>query len=133
MQIIETDAEAYLLKANECLAGAQNQLAAGRFNNSANRSYYACFQAAIAALIRQGVKAGRDGEWPHKTVQALFASHYINRRKRIAPEFRTTLPRAFALRQIADYDVDEVGELPATRMMRQAVAFVAAIEQELSR
>src|SRR5205823_6359850 len=41
-------------KALESLAGAESELANGRYNNAANRAYYACFQAAIAALQRAG-------------------------------------------------------------------------------
>ncbi len=41
---------AYLAKAEESLAGAEREFAAGAYNNCANRAYYACFQAAIAAL-----------------------------------------------------------------------------------
>jgi len=40
----------YLAKAEESLVGAASELAHGRYNNSVNRAYYACFQAAIAAL-----------------------------------------------------------------------------------
>ena len=40
----------YLAKAEESLLGAASELAQGRYNNSVNRAYYACFQAAIAAL-----------------------------------------------------------------------------------
>ena len=44
----------YLLKAQESLSGAQSEFANYRFNNCANRCYYACFQAAIAALQHAG-------------------------------------------------------------------------------
>jgi uncharacterized protein (UPF0332 family) len=37
----------YLAKAEESLLGAISELEQGRYNNSANRAYYACFQAAI--------------------------------------------------------------------------------------
>src|SRR5256885_9742308 len=39
-----------LAKAEESLVGAASELAHGRYNNSVNRAYYACFQAAIAVL-----------------------------------------------------------------------------------
>jgi uncharacterized protein (UPF0332 family) len=45
----ERDIEAYLVKSAESLAGAESEYANGRFNNSANRAYYACFHAAVAA------------------------------------------------------------------------------------
>lgn len=127
-----TNEAAYLHKANESLAGAISELASGRYNNCANRSYYACFQAAIAALIRAEVRPAKDGDWPHPAVQAQFVATLINRRKSIPSEFRSTLSRLILLREIADYDVDDVSELQATRMVRQARAFVAAVERNLN-
>jgi hypothetical protein len=41
----------FLDKARESLAGAESEFVNRRYNNSANRSYYAVFQAAIHALI----------------------------------------------------------------------------------
>jgi uncharacterized protein (UPF0332 family) len=48
----------YLSKANESLAGATSELVNGRYNNTANRAYYAVFQAAIAALMQAGIAPG---------------------------------------------------------------------------
>ena len=43
------DVEIYLAKALESLEGAESELANRRYNNCANRCYYASFQAAVAA------------------------------------------------------------------------------------
>lgn len=51
-----TDSLAYLDKAIESLAGAESEYANKRYNNCANRCYYAMFQAAIAALIAAGIR-----------------------------------------------------------------------------
>ena len=51
----ERDIEAFLVKSAESLAGAESEYANGRFNNCANRAYYACFLAAVAALMREGI------------------------------------------------------------------------------
>ena len=48
--------ESFLDKARESVTGARVEYEGGRFNNSANRSYYACFQAAIQALILEGIR-----------------------------------------------------------------------------
>lgn len=54
----------FLAKAVECLAGAESEADAGRYNNTANRCYYASFQAAIAALLHEGVRPpGGGDEW----------------------------------------------------------------------
>jgi len=44
-------ADLYLAKARASLAGARSELEQHRFDNAANRAYYACFQAAIYALL----------------------------------------------------------------------------------
>ena len=45
----------FLEKAQESLTGARVELEGGRHNNSANRSYYAVFQAGIHALQIEGI------------------------------------------------------------------------------
>ncbi len=93
-----------LEKAQECLVGAASELAAGRYNNSANRAYYACFQAAVAALDTQRIRpqSGRD-QWGHDFVQAQFAGLLIRRRRLYPPELRDTLSKAYSLRQQGGY------------------------------
>lgn len=53
---MERDADVYLSKAIESLEIAEIAFANGRYNSCANRSYYACFQAAIAALLDVGIR-----------------------------------------------------------------------------
>ena len=80
-----SDAEVlvWIARAEESLAGAESEFAAGRYNNCANRCYCACFHAAIAALVRDGiVSAGDHSQWPHSFVQAQFAGVLIGRRTR---------------------------------------------------
>ena len=45
----------FLNKSEESLAGAESEYANDRYDNCANRCYYACFQAAIAALLQAGI------------------------------------------------------------------------------
>jgi hypothetical protein len=42
-------------KAQESLAGAESELTHRRFNNYTRDAYYACFQAATAALLNEGI------------------------------------------------------------------------------
>jgi uncharacterized protein (UPF0332 family) len=66
--------DAFLEKALENLAAAASELAAGRYNSSANRSYYAAFHGAICALARAGIRPpGREGYWGHDFGQAQFS------------------------------------------------------------
>ena len=125
-----TDAAIFLAKAEESLAGAESEFVNGRYNNCANRCYYSCFQAAIAALLQEGVQpSGQHREWRHSFVQAEFVSQLINRRKRYPAELRDTLPRAFALRQAADYYLDWMPKQQMERMLRRTRTFVQTIHQ----
>lgn len=82
----------FLAKADESLAAASSEFANGRYNSCANRCYYACFQAAIAGLLRAEIRpTGRSQQWGHDFVQAEFVRQLINRRKRYSPELRTVL------------------------------------------
>lgn len=118
-------AAAYLAKAVESLAGAENEFVSGRYNNCANRCYYACFQAAIAALVRVGVRSRE--QWGHDFVQAQFAGQLINRRKFYGAELRNILPRAYAVRRTGDYDTQQVTRTDAERALARTRLFVQAI------
>ncbi len=120
--------DAFLSKARESLAGAASELTNGRYNNAANRSYYACFQAAIAALDLVGIcPSGERGEWGHGFVQAQFVGQLINRRKVYPGELRDALIQTLRVRELADYRPTQVSERQATRAMGRARAMVAAI------
>ncbi len=121
--------ELFLVKAEECLAGAESEFLNGRYNNCANRAYYACFQAAIAALVRASIRP-RGGQWGHDFVQSAFSGRLINRRKLYPPTLRTTLIRNYALREKADYDPDQVTEIRAARAVSRTEAFVNAVRGE---
>lgn len=86
---MERNANLYLAKARESLLSAESDFMGGRYNSCANRCYYACLQAEIGALLLEGIQP--DGQWGHRFVRAQFAGHLINRRKRYAPIFRSTL------------------------------------------
>ena len=123
------EVELFLVKAEESLAGAESEFLNGRYNNCANRAYYACFQAAIAALVRADIRP-RGAQWGHNFVQAQFNGRLINRRKLYPPTLRTTLSRNYALREKADYDPDRVTEMRAVRAVSRTEAFVNAIRGE---
>src|SRR4051794_34933539 len=72
-------ADILMAKAQESLTGAESELANGRYNNSANRAYYACYQAAVAALLHEGMQPAGD-RWTHEVVPGLFDGVLINRR-----------------------------------------------------
>ena len=124
---MEHDITIYLAKANESLQTAESEFANGRYNSCANRCYYACFQAAIAALLREGIRP--RGQWSHEFVQAQLVGVLINQRKRYDRELRRVLSDNQILRDQADYRAELVSATQASRALRRSRLFVAAIRQ----
>ncbi len=52
---MDEEARTFLEKALESLSSAESDLVGRRYNSGANRCYYACFQAAISALLRADI------------------------------------------------------------------------------
>ena len=72
----------YVMKAQENLAGAESELTHGQTNSCARSAYYACFHAAIAALLHAGLTAADPARgWGHDWVHATFVGQLIHRRK----------------------------------------------------
>src|SRR6266436_6833640 len=103
---MEQDITIYLAKATESLLTAESESVNGRYNSCANRCYYACFQAAIAALLREGIRP--RGQWSHGFVQAQLVGVVINQRKRYDPQLRRVLADNQTLRDQADYRAELV-------------------------
>ncbi len=119
----------YREKAEESLAGALSEYAAGRYNNCANRCYYSCFQAAVYALQEAGISSsGTRATWGHDQLQATFARELINRRKVYPSSLRDALPRVYLLREAADYTHDMVSEAQAARALQRTRIFLQAIQ-----
>ena len=92
----------FLNKALESLYGAESEFVNERYNNTANRAYYAVFHAAIAALQQAEMGPAQD-EWSHEFVPGQFDGVLINRRKLYPTELRGVLSRNAAVRLSADY------------------------------
>src|SRR3954452_25489883 len=67
-------------KALENIDSAASEFSNRRYNASANRAYYACFQAAIVALMRGGVRPP-GSQWGRSFVQPQFAGQLVSKRK----------------------------------------------------
>ncbi|MFT4038474.1 MAG: HEPN domain-containing protein [Thermomicrobiales bacterium] len=122
------EADLFLEKSLENLQCAESEFAAGRYNSCANRCYYSCFQAAIAALLREDIRPARGG-WGHEGVQSQFSGVLIGRRKRFPSEFRSTLSDLQHLRNQADYSSERVAETQAFRALRRCREFVQTIQR----
>ena len=126
---MEDDIATYLAKASESLLTAESEFDSGRYNSCANRCYYACFQAAIAAMLREGIHASGD-LWTHTFVQSQFTGQLINRRHRYPTTLRSSLTDLQLLRRRADYSTDLITHTEANRGLRRSREFVTAIRQE---
>ena len=125
---MEDDITIYLAKAAESLQSAESEFANGRYNSCANRCYYACFQAAIAALLREGIRP--RGQWNHEFVQAQLVGVLINQRKRYDRELRRVLADNQILRDQADYRPELVTATQASRALRRSRMLVAPFGRE---
>ncbi len=122
--------ESYMAKAEESLRTAESEYANQRYNSCANRCYYACFQAALAAPGAAGIgPRGQSGQWGHDYVHAAFVGQLINRRKLYPRRLADALPNTYDLRQTADYRRDFVTQKQAERGVRRSREFVEAIRQ----
>ena len=117
----------YLIKAEESLLGAESEFTHDRYNNVANRCYYACFQAAIAALLAAGIRA--RGQWSHEFVQGQFVGVLINQRHLYETQLRRVLSDNQNAREKADYRPELVNATQASRALRRTRTFVAAVRQ----
>src|SRR5688572_25445300 len=123
------DAALFLEKAAESFAGAESELANGRYNNVANRCYYAGFQAAISALIRAGIRTpSPTGQWSHEFVRGQFVRELINRRKLYPGDLRDALERIYTVRVLADYRAERVSQVQAERAVRRTLQIVEAVQ-----
>jgi uncharacterized protein (UPF0332 family) len=124
---MENNARLFLAKALESLASVEADLAAGHYNGCASRCYYACFQAAIAALLAADITP--TGIWGHDFVRARFAGILINRRHLYPSDLKNVLPELSFLRQRADYEPEHMSRTQAERALRRTTAFVAAVRE----
>jgi uncharacterized protein (UPF0332 family) len=118
-----------IAKAEESLKAAEVCYSQGLYNSSANRAYYAMFQAAQAALEAAGFTRL---EWSHAGLHATFANELTRRRK----QFATTLARDITivqeLRHTADYRNHHLSERQAARALSKARGFVNAVKGRIS-
>ncbi len=92
----------WLEKADEALASADSELAAGRCSFAVNRAYYAAFYAVSAALLREGARYTK-----HSGVRAAMHRDLV-KTGRLPEGSGRAFDRLFESRQRADY-----GELVA--------------------
>lgn len=120
----------FLQKARECIEAARILMEQGCPNSAANRTYYAAFQAARAAIATAGASTPGD-KWSHESVQARF-SLLIHRQKLYPSNLRSYLSELRATRHLADYTEDMISLRMAKDALRLAEEFVVAIEKRIA-
>ena len=85
-------------RARETLVEAQYNAKGGYFNAAVNRLYYACFYAALALMLSEGIEANT-----HKGVKVMLALHFINQGK-MDKKFGSYYQQLFNNRQAGDYE-----------------------------
>ncbi len=114
-------------QAREAVCDAELLLDADRYRATANRLYYACFYAALAALLTKRLQYSK-----HSAVIAFFDKELI-RSGLLPKEYSRTLHRAFNERQQDDYmpfvEMD-AGEIKI--LFQNVQAFVNGINEYIS-
>jgi len=115
-------------KAQESLQAAELCYTHKLYNSTANRAYYAMFQATVVALEAGGVKPAK-GRWSHAGLQSTFALELTRRRKVYPRSLTTMLARGLEIRNTADYETADTSKRRANQILRWARDFVGQVEK----
>ena len=118
--------EQHMERAFKRLEVARLNLASGYPDDSCNRSYYATFEAAGAALAVLGISPPKT----HKGVAKLFQQHVV-KPGRIDTNMGAVVSRIERLRLIADYEGVPIEMEQAHDALQQAEKFVEVVRAEL--
>lgn len=114
----------WLALADESLASARSEQLAGRGHFATNRSYYACFYAASAVLLRRNLKFVR-----HSAVRDAVYRHLVHTGQ-IDADFGRVYGSLFTARQEADYgELVQIDADTAQQTVQSAEAFVVEMKR----
>ena len=127
MKLSETEKKAIvnyrLAKAKDSLLDVHFSIKNSRWNNAANRLYYACFYAAMALLFNDGHEART-----HNGIKTLLGQHYVKNGIMNEDLFQA-YRKMFNLRQTGDYDdLIITTEEDITPLIEPAQNFIQEIE-----
>ena len=117
--------EQHMERAFKRLEVARLNLASGYPDDSCNRSYYATFEAASAALAVLGISPPKT----HKGVAKLFQQHVVQP-GRVDTNMGAVISRIERLRLIADYEGTPMEMEQAHDALQQAGTFVEVVRAE---
>jgi uncharacterized protein (UPF0332 family) len=113
-------------KARESLQAAELCQDQRLYNSTANRAYYAMFQAAVVVLEDHGFQP-KGENWTHAAVPSAFAVELTRRRKVYPHHFAQYLSEGLLIRNQADYEDANVSASQAKRILRWAQEFVREV------
>lgn len=117
----------YMDKASRALASAKLLLADGDVEGSCNRAYYAMFDGAHAALLSSGAHINLAQTKTHSGLISAFGL-YVVKTGRMPVEFGRALNEVERMRRLADYTGDDISPERAAWAVKQAEAFVLAVQ-----
>ncbi|MBQ8064325.1 MAG: HEPN domain-containing protein [Prevotella sp.] len=85
-------------RADETLQEARLLAKEGYYNAAFNRLYYACFYAALALLVKNGIPTST-----HAGVKTMLGLHFVSKGL-LDKEHGKTFSRLFEIRHSGDYD-----------------------------
>jgi uncharacterized protein (UPF0332 family) len=115
-------AQDLMAKAVQAAASARVLLDTGDADGACNRSYYAMFDAARAALLVTGAEISKT----HKGVLNAFSDRLV-KNGTLPKEMGRLLKHAETFRYVADYEGNPVELSDAQEIVEQAETFVAAM------
>lgn len=115
-------------KAKESLQAAELCYAHKLYNSTANRAYYAMFQAAVVALEVARLKAV-GARWSHAKVQSSFALKLTRQRKVYPHSYAKMLADGLDIRHTADYKATDISKRRANNILQWARDFVGRVEK----
>ena len=111
--------------ADEALADARLLLEHHRHSAASNRSYYAMFYAAMAALSLVSSRLPKS----HRGTISLFGRHYVQSGK-MDRQFAIDLRTAYNLRLQGDYGTSpELGSEQVQEVVDKAQAFISEVKR----
>lgn len=87
-----------LERAEETVAEARLLASEGYYNATMNRLYYACFYAALALLVANGISTAS-----HAGVKTMLGLHFVSKGL-LDIQYGKTFSRLFEIRHTGDYD-----------------------------
>lgn len=118
--------EDYDMKATRAIASAKLLLADGDMEGACNRTYYAMFDAAHAALLRSGAQISENEIKTHSGLIGAFGKHLV-KTGLVSSDLGRSFNQVEQVRLLADYTGDPISVEKATWALTQAEVFLESL------